>query len=128
MKKFFQFEKLGASYRSEILGGISTFATMAYIVIVNPAILSKGGFPHEASVTATIIAAFIGTIMMALYARRPFAVAPYMGENAFIAFTVCITMGYSWQTALGAVFWGGVIFVLITIRFIMNCIPIGINQ
>ena len=127
MKKFFRFEKLGTDYRAETIGGVSTFVTMAYIVIVNPAILSKGGFPHEASVTATIIVAFIGTLMMALYARRPFAVAPYMGENAFIAFTVCIAMGYSWQTALGAVFWGGVIFVIITLlkirSWIANAIP-----
>jgi len=122
MKKFFRFEKLGTDYKSETIGGVSTFITMAYIVIVNPAILSKGGFPHEASVTATIIAAFIGTLMMALYARRPFAIAPYMGENAFIAFTVCLAMGYSWQTALGAVFWGGVIFVLITVLKIRSWI------
>jgi AGZA family xanthine/uracil permease-like MFS transporter len=122
MKKFFRFEKLGTDYRSETIGGISTFITMAYIVIVNPAILSKGGFPHEASVTATIIAAFIGTIIMALYARRPFAIAPYMGENAFLAFTVCLAMGYSWQTALGAVFWGGVIFVIITVLKIRSWI------
>jgi AGZA family xanthine/uracil permease-like MFS transporter len=127
MKKFFRFEQLGTNYKSEIIGGITTFVTMAYIVIVNPAILAKGGFPHEASVTATIIAAFVGTLIMALYARRPFAIAPYMGENAFVAFTVCIAMGYSWQTALGAVFWGGVIFVLITIlkirSWIANAIP-----
>jgi len=127
MKNFFHFEELGTNYRSEIIGGISTFVTMAYIVIVNPAILSKGGFPHEASVTATIIASLAGTLMMAFYARRPFAVAPYMGENAFIAFTVCITMGYSWQTALGAVFWAGVIFVIITLSkirsWIANAIP-----
>lgn len=122
MKKFFGFEKLGTDYKSEVIGGVSTFITMAYIVIVNPAILSKGGFPHEASITATIIAAFIGTIIMALYARRPFAIAPYMGENAFLAFTVCLAMGYSWQTALGAVFWGGVIFVIITVLKIRSWI------
>jgi AGZA family xanthine/uracil permease-like MFS transporter len=122
MKKFFRFERLGTNYKAETIGGISTFVTMAYIVIVNPAILSKGGFPHEASVTATIIAAFIGTILMALYARRPFAVAPYMGENAFLAFTVCLAMGYSWQSALGAVFWGGVIFVIITLLKIRSWI------
>jgi AGZA family xanthine/uracil permease-like MFS transporter len=131
MTKFFRFEELGTNYKSEVIGGVSTFVTMAYIVIVNPAILSKGGFPHEGSVTATIIAAFIGTMIMALYARRPFAVAPYMGENAFVAFTVCIAMGYNWQTALGAVFWGGVIFVLITIlkirSWIARAIPDGLK-
>lgn len=131
MKRFFRFEELGTNYKSEIIGGITTFVTMAYIVIVNPAILSRGGFPHEPSITATIIAAFIGTLIMALYARRPFAIAPYMGENAFVAYTVCLAMGYSWQTALGAVFWGGVIFVLITLlkirSWIANAIPNGLK-
>jgi AGZA family xanthine/uracil permease-like MFS transporter len=87
---------------------------MAYIVIVNPAILSAGGIPKEAGTTATILAALVGTLIMAFYARRPFAVAPYMGENAFIAYTVCIGMGYDWRTALGAVCISGLIFILIT--------------
>lgn len=114
MKKFFRFKELGTNYKKEILGGITTFIAMAYIIIVNPAILANGGFPKDASVTATIIAAIIGTFIMAVYAKRPFAIAPYMGENAFIAYTVCIGLGYSWQTALGAVFIGGIIFVIIT--------------
>ncbi len=114
MKKYFEFEKLGTNYKNEIIGGITTFFAMAYIIIINPAILANGGIPKEASVTATIIAAVIGTLIMAFYAKRPFAIAPYMGENAFIAYTVCLGMGYSWQTALGAVFIGGVIFVIIT--------------
>jgi AGZA family xanthine/uracil permease-like MFS transporter len=114
MRKFFKFDELGTNYRAETVGGITTFFAMAYIVIVNPAILAQGGFPREASVTATIIAAAVGTLLMALYARRPFAVAPYMGENAFLAYTVCLGMGYPWQTALGAVCIGGIIFVVIT--------------
>ncbi len=114
MKKLFRFDSLGTNYKNEILGGLTTFFAMGYIIIVNPAILANGGFPKEASVTATIIAAIIGTFIMAIYARRPFAIAPYMGENAFIAFTVCLGMGYSWQKALGAIFIGGVIFVIIT--------------
>lgn len=114
MKKFFRFDSLGTNYKNEILGGLTTFFAMGYIIIVNPAILAIGGFPKEASVTATIIAAVVGTLVMAIYARRPFAIAPYMGENAFIAFTVCVGMGYSWQKALGAVFIGGVIFIIIT--------------
>ncbi|OQX91457.1 MAG: guanine permease [candidate division Zixibacteria bacterium 4484_95] len=114
MKKFFRFQELGTDYKKEVLGGITTFIAMAYIIIVNPAILANGGFPKDASVTATIIAAMIGTFIMAVYAKRPFAIAPYMGENAFIAYTVCISLGYKWQTALGAVFIGGIIFVLIT--------------
>ncbi|MCP4583621.1 MAG: NCS2 family permease [candidate division Zixibacteria bacterium] len=114
MRKFFEFDKLGTNYKNEILGGVTTFFAMAYIIIINPAILANGGIPKEASVTATIIAAAIGTLVMAFYARRPFAVAPYMGENAFIAYTVCLGMGYKWETALGAVFIGGVIFIIIT--------------
>ncbi len=114
MKIFFNFDSLGTNYQKEILGGLTTFFAIAYIIIVNPAILEKGGFPRDASVTATIIAAAVGTLLMAFYAKRPFAIAPYMGENAFIAFTVCIGMGYRWETALGAVFIGGILFILIT--------------
>jgi len=114
VKKFFKFDELGTNYKAEILGGLTTFFAMSYIIIVNPAILSEGGFPREASVAATIVASAVGTLIMAFYARRPFAIAPYMGENAFIAFTVCIGMGYDWKTALGAVFMSGVIFVIIT--------------
>jgi AGZA family xanthine/uracil permease-like MFS transporter len=114
MKSFFDFDALGTNYRKEVLGGVTTFFAMAYIVIVNPAILSAGGIPKDANTTATILAAVIGTLVMAFYARRPFAIAPYMGENAFIAFTVCLGMGYPWQKALGAVFISGVIFMIIT--------------
>lgn len=100
---------------------------MAYIVIVNPAILSAGGIPREACTTATILIAVFGTLLMALYARRPFAIAPYMGENAFIAYTVCLGMGFSWQAALGALFVSGLIFIVITLlgvrAWIANAIP-----
>jgi AGZA family xanthine/uracil permease-like MFS transporter len=114
MKRFFQFEALGTSYRSEILGGVTTFFAMAYIVVVNPAILAEAGVPREASTTATIAAAIVGTLLMALWARRPFGIAPYMGENAFVAYTVCLAMGYTWQQALGAVFLSGVVFIIVT--------------
>ncbi len=114
MHRYFRFAELGTNYRREILGGVTTFFAMAYIIIVNPAILSAAGIPKEASITATILAAAIGTLVMALWARRPFAIAPYMGENAFIAFTVCVGMGYPWQTALGAIFVSGVVFIIIT--------------
>jgi AGZA family xanthine/uracil permease-like MFS transporter len=127
MRGFFRFDILGTDYKREILGGLTTFFAVAYIIVVNPAILEKGGFPRDAMVTATILASVMGTLIMAVYARRPFAIAPYMGENAFIAFTVCLGMGYRWETALGAVFLGGVIFVIITalkIRsWIANAIP-----
>ncbi len=87
---------------------------MAYIIVVNPAILEAAGIPKGPSTTATILAAAFGTAVMALYANRPFAVAPYMGENAFIAFTVVKVMGYSWQAALGAVFIAGALFTFLT--------------
>ncbi len=114
MRRYFRFAELGTNYKTEIIGGLTTFFAMAYIVIVNPAILANGGIPRDASVTATILAAAIGTLIMAFYARRPFAVAPYMGENAFIAYTVVLGLGYNWEKALGAVFIGGVIFIVIT--------------
>jgi AGZA family xanthine/uracil permease-like MFS transporter len=132
MRGFFKFEQFKTDYRREIIGGLTTFFAMAYIIIVNPAILADGGIPREPGVTATIVAALIGTLIMALYANRPFAVAPYMGENAFIAYTVCLGMGYSWQKALGAVFLGGVIFIIITAlhirRWIAQAIPDSLKR
>ena len=88
---------------------------MAYIIVVNPAILEAAGIPKGPSTTATILSAAFGTVVMALYAKRPFAIAPYMGENAFIAFTVVKVMGYSWQAALGAVFIAGALFTVLTV-------------
>jgi len=88
---------------------------MAYIIVVNPKILEAAGLPFGPSMVATILSAFFGTLMMGLYARRPFAIAPYMGQNAFVAYTIVRVLGYSWQTALGAIFIGGAIFTLLTL-------------
>lgn len=88
---------------------------MAYIIIVNPAILEAAGIPRGPSMTATILSAVVGTLIMGIYAKRPFAIAPYMGENAFIAYTVVKTLGYPWQTALAAIFIAGVLFAALTI-------------
>lgn len=115
MDKFFEFKRHKTGYRQEVLGGVTTFLTMAYIIIVNPAILENAGIPRGPSITATILAAAFGTTVMALWARRPFAIAPYMSENAFIAFVVVKVMGYTWQVALGAVFIAGVLFALLTL-------------
>jgi adenine/guanine/hypoxanthine permease len=115
VKKFFKLDEYGTTVGRELLGGTTTFFTMAYIIIVNPKILEAAGIPFGPSMVATIWTAFFGTLMMGVYANRPFAVAPYMGENAFIAFTVVKVLGYSWQTALGAIFIGGVLFTLITV-------------
>ena len=115
MKTFFGFDRHGTGYRQETVAGITTFLMMAYIIIVNPAILSAAGIPRGPSMVATILSAAFGTAFMGLYAGRPFAIAPYMGENAFLAFTVVNVMGYSWQVALGAVFIAGVLFALLTV-------------
>jgi len=115
MKKYFEFARHHTGYRQEILAGLATFLTMAYIIIVNPAILEAAGIPKGASMTATILSAVFGTLVMGLYAKRPFALAPYMGENAFIAFTVVKVLGYPWQTALGAIFIAGLLFTALTL-------------
>jgi AGZA family xanthine/uracil permease-like MFS transporter len=115
MKTFFEFDRHKTSYRQESLAGLTTFLTMAYIMVVNPSILAVAGIPKDAQVTATILAAVIGCLVMAFWAKRPFAIAPYMSENAFVAFVVVKGMGYSWQIALGAVFWAGLAFLLLTL-------------
>jgi AGZA family xanthine/uracil permease-like MFS transporter len=115
LSAFFRVEQLGSTVRQEILAGLTTFVTMAYIIIVNPKILEAAGMPFGASMVATIVSASFGTLLMGLYANRPFAIAPYMGENAFIAFTVVKVMGYSWETALGAIFISGIVFAILTL-------------
>lgn len=115
LKRYFEFEKYGASYSKEIIAGLTTFATMSYIIVVNPAILAAAGIPKDASMVATIISAAFGTLLMGVYAKKPFAIAPYMGQNAFVAYTVVEILGYSWQTALGAIFIGGVLFTILTL-------------
>lgn len=127
LEKFFDLQKHKTNLRQELIAGATTFITMSYIIIVNPKILEAAGMPFGASMTATILSAFFGTLLMGIYAKRPFAIAPYMGENAFIAYTVVKILGYSWQTALGAIFIGGVLFTLITVlkirSWLANAIP-----
>jgi AGZA family xanthine/uracil permease-like MFS transporter len=115
LDRFFGVSRQGSTVRTEILAGLTTFVTMAYIIVVNPAILEAAGIPFGPSMVATILSAAFGTLVMGFYAKRPFAIAPYMGENAFVAYTVVGVLGYSWQTALGAVFIGGVLFVILTL-------------
>jgi AGZA family xanthine/uracil permease-like MFS transporter len=115
LQRLFKLKEHKTTVGTEVVAGLTIFLTTVYIVIVNPAILQNAGIPKGPSMVATILAAAFGTIFMGLYANRPFAIAPYMGENAFIAFTVVKVLGYSWQTALGAVFIGGVLFVLLTV-------------
>jgi AGZA family xanthine/uracil permease-like MFS transporter len=110
----FAIRERGSSVRTEVIGGMTTFVSMAYIIVVNPAILSHAGIPQGPSTVATIVVAALGTLLMALYANQPIAVAPYMGENAFIAFGLA-AFGITWQQRLGAVFVSGVIFLIITL-------------
>ena len=115
----------------EIVAGLTTFTTMSYIIVVNPAILKSAGIPAEPSMVATILAAVLGCLLMAVYANRPFAIAPYMGENAFIAFTVCQMLGYKWQTALAAIFLAGLVFVVLTVlklrSWVVEAVPTSLR-
>ena len=118
---------------SDIVGGVTTFVTMAYIVVVNPAILSSPGtgIPFSGALTATVLVAASMTLLMGLYARLPFAVAPGMGLNAFFAYTIVIQQGVPWQTALGMVFWAGVLFLLVSVtpvrERIATAMPAGVR-
>ncbi|MCK4756345.1 NCS2 family permease [candidate division WOR-3 bacterium] len=127
LEKIFKLQEHGTNVKTEVIAGLTTFMTMAYIIVVNPAILEAAGIPKGPSMVATILSAFFGTLLMGVYAKRPFAIAPYMGENAFVAYTVVKILGYSWQTALGAIFIGGVLFTIITIlklrSWLANAIP-----
>jgi AGZA family xanthine/uracil permease-like MFS transporter len=111
---YFRLSERGSTLRVEFLGGITTFAAMAYIIAVNPAILQHAGLPLGPSTVATILTAAVGSMLMGLYANRPIAVAPYMGENAFLAFGLA-AMGIGWQLRLGAVFIAGLAFLVLTL-------------
>jgi AGZA family xanthine/uracil permease-like MFS transporter len=114
LESYFEFSHLGTNWRTEILAGVTTFLTMAYIVLVNPAILADAGLPLPAVTAATCLSAAFGSILMGIVARYPIALAPGMGLNAYFTYTVCIKMHIPWQTALGAVFISGVIFLALT--------------
>ena len=136
LKKLFGFDPTQNKVRTELIAGITTFLTMAYILAVNPSIFSALGggdnpMPTDAVFTATALASIIGCLVMAIYAKKPFGLAPGMGLNAFFVFTVCLGMGYSWQFALTAVFIEGIIFILLTIfkvrELIVDAIPAGLK-
>ena len=122
----FALDQHRTTFSREIIAGLTTFTTMSYIVVVNPAILASAGIPEGPSFVATVLVAAFGCYFMAFYANRPFAIAPYMGENAFIAFTVCKALGFPWQTALAAVFIAGVLFVLMTVLHLRKWIVEGV--
>ncbi|XRP97612.1 NCS2 family permease [Methanocaldococcus sp. 16A] len=131
IERYFEFEKYGTNLKVETLAGITTFMTMAYIIFVNPQILSAAGMDFGAVMVATCIASAIATLIMGLYARYPFALAPGMGLNAYFTYGVCLGMGIDWRVALGAVFISGVLFIILTLTkirtWIFNVIPNAIK-
>ena len=131
LPRMFAFDRYPTTVGRELVAGLTTFTTMSYIVVVNPAILSTAGIPEGPSFVATVLIAALGCYLMAFYANRPFAIAPYMGENAFIAFTVCKVLGIPWQTALAAIFIAGVLFVLLTVlhlrRWVVEGVPTSLR-
>lgn len=127
LQKLFGFDASTMTVRKEVMGGITSFLTMAYILAVNPMILSAAGMDQNAVFTSTAVSAIIATLIMAIYAKLPFALAPGMGLNAFFAYTVCLAMGHTWQFALTAVLIEGIIFLILTMtglrQKIVDCLP-----
>lgn len=135
IQKTFGMDPAKHSIRTEIIAGITTFLTMAYILAVNPSIfgaLAAQGMPTDAVFTATALAAIVGCLVMSIYAKKPFGLAPGMGLNAFFVFTVCLGMGHSWQMALTAIFLEGLLFILLTItnvrKLIVDAIPMNLKR
>ena len=120
LNRLFGFNPATMSLKKELLGGITTFLTMAYILAVQPSILSNAGMDPGAVFTATVLSSLVATIVMALYAKLPFALVPAMGLNPFFVYTIVLKMGYSWQFGLTADFIEGVIFILLTIAGLRN--------
>lgn len=127
MKKYFELTKNNTNSRTEIVAGVTTFLATMYIVVVNPAIISRTGMPFNGVLTATVLVTAFSSIAMGMYANNPIVLAPGMGINAFFAYTVVLGMGVRWETALGAVFWSGIVFVLLSVfnvrTLIVKAIP-----
>lgn len=132
LNRMFHLTENHTTVRTEVLAGITTFMTMAYILAVNPLILSTTGMDKGAVLTATALASCLGTVLMAVFANYPFALSAGMGLNAFFAFTVVMQMGYSWQMALTAVFVEGIIFIVLSLtnirEAIFNAIPMTLKK
>lgn len=127
LEGFFELGSLNTNIRTEVIAGVTTFMTMAYIIFVNPAMISRTGMDFGSAMMATCVSAGLATIMMGIYVNYPIALAPGMGENAFFTYTVCLTMGISWQVALGCVFIEGLIFIILTLtkvrQALLDAIP-----
>ena len=132
LEKMFKLKENNTTVKTEVLAGITTFMTMAYILAVNPSMLAAAGMDKTAVLMATCIASFIGTLAMAMLANYPFALAPGMGLNAYFAYTVCGAMGYDWKIALMAVFAEGLIFIVLSLtnvrEAIFNAIPTTLKK
>jgi AGZA family xanthine/uracil permease-like MFS transporter len=115
LDRLFKLTEKGSSFKKELVAGLTTFAAMSYVLVVNPSILSASGMPIEGLITVTALAACIGTLMMAAMTNYPIAMAPGMGLNAFFAFTICITREIPWEAALGIVFWNGILFLILSL-------------
>jgi AGZA family xanthine/uracil permease-like MFS transporter len=131
LEKLFRLRAKNATVKTEVLAGVTTFVAMGYIIFVNPNILAEAGIPKEAAIAATIWATVFSTALMGLWANFPVAVAPGMGLNAFFTYTVVLGMGLSWQTALGAVFISGIVFLALTLggvrRAIIRAVPVNLK-
>jgi AGZA family xanthine/uracil permease-like MFS transporter len=127
LEKYFSLSKNNTNVKTEVLAGVTTFLAAMYIIVVNPAMLSKTGMPFSGVLTATILVSAFCTIMMGIYAKNPILVAPAMGLNAYFTFTVVMGMGVKWETALGSVFWAGIIFLIMSVfnvrTYIVKSIP-----
>ncbi|HBM64561.1 MAG TPA: guanine permease, partial [Pseudomonas sp.] len=132
LERIFKLKQHGSTVKTEMIAGVTTFITMAYIIFVNPNIMADAGIDHGAAFVATCIAAALGCLLMGLYANWPVGLAPGMGLNAFFTYTVVGTMGYNWETALGAVFVSGVLFMFLTLskvrEWLLNSIPVSLRH
>ncbi|RDV14962.1 NCS2 family permease [Pontibacter diazotrophicus] len=114
MESYFELKKNGTSVQTEVIAGVSSFLATSYIIVVNPSVLSQAGMPFAGVLTATVLVSFFSSLMMGLYARNPILVAPGMGLNAFFTYSAVLGLGITWQVALGAVFWSGVVFLILS--------------
>ncbi|MPR35698.1 NCS2 family permease [Salmonirosea aquatica] len=132
LERYFELRRNGTSVRVELIAGLSTFLATMYIIVVNPAILSQAGMPFSGVLTATVLLSFFCSLMMGVYAKNPLVVAPGMGLNAFFTFTAVKGLGITWETALGAVFWSGVIFLLLSLlnirSLLLQAIPSALRH
>ena len=132
IEKLFKLKEHNTDFKTEVMAGITTFMTMAYILAVNPNVLSAAGMDSTAVLLATCLASFIGTMVMGIWANLPFALSAGMGLNAFLAYTVVMGYGYSWQTALLAVFIEGMVFIVLSLtrvrEAIFECIPLSLKK